>query len=277
MPVLTLPDDPAHFHAILAALPGNFIVMLPDAPTYTIVAMSAELLRQTDREADQVVGQSVFVAYPENEAEVANNGPAQMRTALDACLRDQQPHELPLVRYDVPTPEGRFEERYWSGRSQAILDARGQVLYLLFTSVDLTAQRRAEHEQQARQQAEQRNRELEARVQERTRQVHEQGQRLERLFTQAPAAICILSGPELVYELINPIYQQFFPERWLLGKPLREALPELADHAAYYAMRHVFDTGETVWQQVLHVSWRAPRTVCWKTATSTTHPAAALR
>jgi FtsZ-binding cell division protein ZapB len=38
----------------------------------------------------------------------------------------------------------------------------------------------------------------------------------------------------------------------LLGKPLRDALPELADHAAYYTMRHVFDAGETVWQQALH-------------------------
>jgi signal transduction histidine kinase len=62
----------------------------------------------------------------------------------------------------------------------------------------------------------------------------------------------MLSGPELIYEFVNPSYQQFFPERQLLGKPLRDALPELADHAAYYTMRHVFDAGETVWQQALH-------------------------
>lgn len=62
MPLPALPDDPAHFHAILAALPGNFMLLLPDAPTYTIVTMSEELLRQTDRQAAQVIGQSVFVA-----------------------------------------------------------------------------------------------------------------------------------------------------------------------------------------------------------------------
>jgi signal transduction histidine kinase len=79
-----------------------------------------------------------------------------------------------------------------------------------------------------------------------------QRQQLQRLFLEAPAAICILRGPELVYEFLNPRYQQFFPDRQLLGKPLRDALPELADHAAYYTMRHVFDSGETVWQQALH-------------------------
>jgi signal transduction histidine kinase len=80
-----------------------------------------------------------------------------------------------------------------------------------------------------------------------------QRQQLQRLFQEAPAAICILRGPELVYEFVNPSYQQFFPDRQLLGKPLRDALPELADHAAYDTMRHVFDAGETVWQQALHV------------------------
>jgi signal transduction histidine kinase len=79
-----------------------------------------------------------------------------------------------------------------------------------------------------------------------------QRQHLQRLFLAAPAAICILKGPELVFEFLNPRYQQFFPDRQLLGKPLRDALPELADHAAYYTMRHVFDSGETVWQQALH-------------------------
>jgi signal transduction histidine kinase len=79
-----------------------------------------------------------------------------------------------------------------------------------------------------------------------------QRQFLQKLFLEAPAAICILQGPELVYEFVNPSYQQFFPERQLLGKPLRDALPELADHAAYYTMRSVFDAGETVWQQALH-------------------------
>jgi signal transduction histidine kinase len=86
------------------------------------------------------------------------------------------------------------------------------------------------------------------------REREDQRQRLQRLFLEAPAAICILRGPDLIYEFVNPSYQQFFPERQLLGKPMRDALPELADHAAYYTMRHVFDSGETVWQQALQVS-----------------------
>ncbi|WP_303310180.1 PAS domain-containing protein [Hymenobacter sp. BT730] len=96
------------------------------------------------------------------------------------------------------------------------------------------------------------NLELEARVQERTNllllaqaEAERQKERLERLFMQAPAAICILNGPELVYELVNPGYQQLFPGRRLLGRTLLEAMPELQDHAVYHTFRQVYDTGVT--------------------------------
>ncbi|UOQ75991.1 PAS domain-containing protein [Hymenobacter sp. 5516J-16] len=91
---------------------------------------------------------------------------------------------------------------------------------------------------------------LEARVAERTaallraqQKAEHQQQRLERLFQQAPAAICMLNGPELVYELVNPAYQQLFPGRSLLGKPLLEALPELAGQRVWQTLRKVYQTG----------------------------------
>jgi signal transduction histidine kinase len=76
-------------------------------------------------------------------------------------------------------------------------------------------------------------------------EVERQKARLERFFMQAPASICILDGPDLVYELVNPGYQQMFPERKLLGKPLLEALPELAGQPMWTVLQNVYQTGET--------------------------------
>jgi signal transduction histidine kinase len=75
--------------------------------------------------------------------------------------------------------------------------------------------------------------------------------RIERLFMEAPAAICILSGPELVYELVNPPYQALFPGRELLGKPILAALPEIADNPVYTTFRQVYETGQTHEEQAL--------------------------
>ncbi|MGI4821101.1 MAG: sensor histidine kinase, partial [Janthinobacterium lividum] len=132
---------------------------------------------------------------------------------------------VPLAR----TEGGPIEDIYFDLTYLARYDEAGQIDGFVTYAYDVTAQVRARRARE------------------------DQRLLLQRLFLEAPAAICILGGPELVYEFLNPRYQQFFPDRQLLGKPLRDALPELADHAAYYTMRHVFDSGETVWQQALQV------------------------
>ena len=69
--------------------------------------------------------------------------------------------------------------------------------------------------------------------------------RLIAFFMQAPAAICILNGPELSFELVNPLYQHLFPGRDILGKPIFEALPEVKGSAIWDALQTVYKTGET--------------------------------
>lgn len=53
-------------------------------------------------------------------------------------------------------------------------------------------------------------------------------ERLRRMFEQAPGFMAMFSGKEHVYELANVAYQELVGERNLLGKSIREALPELA-------------------------------------------------
>jgi PAS domain S-box-containing protein len=66
--------------------------------------------------------------------------------------------------------------------------------------------------------------------------------KLQQAFAEAPVAVCVLRGRELIYELANVSYQNLFPTRVLLGRRLTEAVPELsADIIA--ALHAVLDTG----------------------------------
>jgi signal transduction histidine kinase len=67
---------------------------------------------------------------------------------------------------------------------------------------------------------------------------------LEELFLQAPVPIIIFDGPDLVYQFVNPAYQHIFPGREVLGKPLLDAIPELAATPIPALLRQVYDTGE---------------------------------
>ncbi|MES2276226.1 MAG: PAS domain-containing protein [Bacteroidota bacterium] len=69
--------------------------------------------------------------------------------------------------------------------------------------------------------------------------------RLKNFFMQAPAGICILDGPELVYELVNPAYQQLLPGRELLRRPIFEALPEIVNTPLQDILLNVYGSGES--------------------------------
>ncbi|RYG94726.1 MAG: hybrid sensor histidine kinase/response regulator, partial [Alphaproteobacteria bacterium] len=51
--------------------------------------------------------------------------------------------------------------------------------------------------------------------------------RMRELFQQAPSFMCILSGPDHVFELVNDAYLQLVGHRDLIGASVRDALPEI--------------------------------------------------
>jgi signal transduction histidine kinase len=69
-------------------------------------------------------------------------------------------------------------------------------------------------------------------------------QQLARLFHQAPAGICILRGPQHVFELVNPTYRGILGGREVLGRPIREALPELAGQGTFELLDEVYRSGQ---------------------------------
>ncbi len=69
---------------------------------------------------------------------------------------------------------------------------------------------------------------------------------LANLFSQSPVPIAVLRGPDLVYDMANPAYQQVFGGRAIEGRPLHEALPEVASQGFAELLRRVLETGSAV-------------------------------
>lgn len=68
---------------------------------------------------------------------------------------------------------------------------------------------------------------------------------LHTVFSQAPTAIAVMSGPEHRVELINALYQQIVgTHRPVLGRPIRAALPELQGQEFFDLLDRVYATGE---------------------------------
>ncbi|MGY3091055.1 signal transduction histidine kinase [Hymenobacter sp. UYAg731] len=138
---------------------------------------------------------------------------------LDHVYNKGETRIEPEVAFELVLPGGGAPETtYFTFTYQAYQES-GRTAGVTIFATDVTGEVRA-REQRAAQQLE-----------------------LEQLFMQAPAPIVILDGPELVFQLVNPAYQQIFPGRDLVGKPLLVALPELADTPIPGLMRQVYATG----------------------------------
>jgi signal transduction histidine kinase/CheY-like chemotaxis protein len=68
--------------------------------------------------------------------------------------------------------------------------------------------------------------------------------RLRALFQQAPSFMCILRGPDHVFELVNDAYLQLVGHRELIGLGVRDALPEVAGQGFFELLDGVFHSGQ---------------------------------
>jgi PAS domain S-box-containing protein len=69
-------------------------------------------------------------------------------------------------------------------------------------------------------------------------------ERLRRMFEQAPGFMAILLGQEHVFELANAAYMQLVGHRDVIGKTVRNALPDLEGQGFFELLDNVYETGE---------------------------------
>jgi PAS domain S-box-containing protein len=145
---------------------------------------------------------------------------------IDAVMRDGTPswHEdalVPIFR------NGAIHDVYWTYGYSPVFDDDGAIGGTLVVCTETTA----------RVLATERERVL------RTAIDHERA-RLQQIFAQAPAGICILRGPSLIFEFANDHYLALVGDRELLGRPLLAALPELEGQGLDDLLHGVMRTGE---------------------------------
>lgn len=137
---MSAPTPPVDYQHLFRALPESLLLIAPDA--------DATILDNTDRHVAvslksraDAVGKPFFEAYPATDA----SGAAAIRASHAHVRQHLEPHTMPLIRYDLARPAeqgGGLEEFYWQATHYPILDAQGQLLYILQRTQNVTEQLR---------------------------------------------------------------------------------------------------------------------------------------
>jgi signal transduction histidine kinase/ActR/RegA family two-component response regulator len=76
------------------------------------------------------------------------------------------------------------------------------------------------------------------------RQLAMEAGRLRALFAQAPGFMAVLRGPGHVFDLANSAFMQLIGEREVLGKPVREAVPDVEGQGFFELLDQVFTSAK---------------------------------
>jgi PAS domain S-box-containing protein len=123
------------FKVLFEAIPGLFLVLLPD---FTIVTTSDAFAIATFTSRENIIGRNVFDVFPEDQSKETFNTVSNISSFLRFVLKNKILHSVPLQRYDIRKPDGTFEERYWISNAKPILDNTNEVLYIVLRIEDVT-------------------------------------------------------------------------------------------------------------------------------------------
>jgi PAS domain S-box-containing protein len=228
-------DRKLDFEAVFNSLPAPFLVMDRD---FNIVAFNRAFLNTTARSHDALIGTNIFAAFP---------APEESNRVLQDSLervRDNGVVNVVPVFSCACAVSGRTEERLWSCTHVPVHGKDGQVAFLLETAQDISefhpskglagldSAAAGEFDPQA------------GNVQVLSETVLATVQHLGRLVMQAPSFMCVLRGPNLIFELANTAFSMLAGGRELIGKTLLEGLPETEGQNYPRILENIFETGE---------------------------------
>ncbi len=112
--------------AVFQDLPCPVLLLTPE---FVIADMNLAYLKLADRKREELLGRSVFDAFPDNPAEPGATGTNNLSSSLRRVLATGERDSMALQRYDVEPPDGsgQFEERYWCPVNAPIFGPDGRV------------------------------------------------------------------------------------------------------------------------------------------------------
>ncbi len=128
------------FWAVFESAPDAYLLLAPDAPRFTMVAANDARCRATLTRSEDVVGRPLFEVFTDNPDDPTATGVRNLEASLNEVIRTGKPQRMALQKYDIRTPSGEFEARYWDPLNSPVHNAKGELIYIIHRVEDVTQQ-----------------------------------------------------------------------------------------------------------------------------------------
>jgi PAS domain S-box-containing protein len=181
------------------------------------VYVNRALLELWGLRPDQAVGRNFYeLNYPNDLAD-------RLQAQINAVIETRQ-RVVDETEYTSPSGRGGFYEYIFS----PVFAADGSVEAVAGLTRDIT-----------------RRKELAVERERLLADIQNGRARLAAVIENAPAFICTLRGPNHIFDIANGQYFKLVNNRNVIGKPVREALPEVEGQGFFELLDRVYQTGES--------------------------------
>ena len=124
------------FQALFDASPTPLLVIAP--PHWTIVAANDAFLLTAGTNREEQIGRRLFDSFPDDPDDSEADGVRNMNASLERVVTTKAVDRMPVQRYPVRGPDGRFVERWWAPVNTPVLDENGHVEFIVQHVEDVT-------------------------------------------------------------------------------------------------------------------------------------------
>ena len=126
------------FRALFESAPGLYLVLAPDL---TIIAVSDAYLHATLTRREGILGRGLFEVFTDNPGDRHASGVNKTRASMARVLQLRRPDAMAVQQHDIRRPAsegGGIEERYWAPLNSPVLNADGDIEYIIHQLEDVT-------------------------------------------------------------------------------------------------------------------------------------------
>ncbi len=124
--------------AVFKATPIPMLVLLPDAPHFTITDLNSAFLKETNNKEQDINGKSIFDVFPQS-LDDKNEAISELHQSLEKVISSKIPDKMPVYQYQChPNKSAGTEKRYYQFENIPVLSENGEIQYIIHTTSDVT-------------------------------------------------------------------------------------------------------------------------------------------
>jgi len=98
-----MPHD-HQFSQVFQLIPAPSVLLLPDTPKFTIVAVNKAFLETMNSLEEDLIGKGIFEAFPDNPDDILSKGSLNLMNSLEQVISKKDSNKIPLKKIQPTSP-----------------------------------------------------------------------------------------------------------------------------------------------------------------------------